>query len=103
MAVEPSTAPATSAMVALVTSRIQAVAMAAAFTGHGALALASATAPTDGPTALETTGPSTSYRPKKQPEKQCLPPSLPLGLARQRHKTLWSGSSVMLSGSPSPS
>lgn len=80
MAVEPSTAPATSAMVALVTSRIQAVAMAAAFTGPGALALASATAPTDGPTALETTGPSTSYCPKKQPEKQCLPPSLPLRL-----------------------
>lgn len=75
MAVEPSTAPATSAMVVLVTSTIQAVAMAAASTGHGALALALATAPTDGPMALETTEPSTSYHHKKQPEK--LPSSLP--------------------------
>ena len=77
MAAEPCTAPATSAMVALVTSAIQAVATAAASTGHGALALASATAPTDDPMALKITGPSTSYRPKKQPEKQCLPSTLP--------------------------
>lgn len=77
MAVEPSTAPVTSVMAALVTTKIQAVAMAAASTGHGALALASATAPTDGPMALKTTGPSTSYLHKEQPEKQCLSSSLP--------------------------
>lgn len=91
MAVEPSIAPATSAMVVWVTTKIQAVAMVAASTGHGALALASATAPTDGSMALMTTRPSTSYLLKEQPEKQCLSSSL---LCNWKIQTTYSGTAL---------
>ena len=47
-----------------------AVAMGAAFIGHGALALALATAPTDGPWLQMTTGPALNSRCAEQPEKQ---------------------------------